>query len=86
MPAATRNRTPALQVPWCDDEAAQAFVASHPNGATASEVTAVYGLSRQAIELIEKQAIRSMMMRLVLVGVTRTVAAGLGRSDESEAA
>jgi hypothetical protein len=83
---ATRNRTPALNVRFAEDAAAQAFVEAHPHGAPASEVAAVYGLSRQAIELIEKQALRSMALRCAVAGITRADASGLGRSEAGEEA
>lgn len=51
------------------DEAAQRFVAEHPDGATLDEVGAAIGMTRERIRQIEDDAIAKMRRRAPLAGL-----------------
>ncbi len=53
-----------------DDEQAQAFVAAHPDGATLEEIGELWGITRERVRQIERDALRQLCARLKLVGVS----------------
>lgn len=66
-----------------DDPHAQAFVASHPDGATLEEVSVHFGLTRERVRQIEERALRSLVLRLQLMGISADDVGELLRSKPS---
>lgn len=55
---------------YAEDAAAIEFVETHPGGGTLEEVGELMGLTRERIRQIEERALRKLVDRLKLVGVT----------------
>lgn len=70
-------------LPFEQDEAAQRFVAEHPDGATLEEVGNAFGLTRERMRQIEAKAIDALRKRCALAGIeAEDLAAALARRDE----
>ena len=58
---------------FCDDPAAQAFVANHPGGATFEEVGVMFGLTRERIRQIERRAFEKLRASCLIEGLAPSV-------------
>ena len=68
-PGAPRSWTWEL-LEWEDDPGAQAFLASHPGGATLEEVAAALGVTRERVRQIEALALRKCRREAQRLGVS----------------
>lgn len=57
--------------PWSDDERCRALVESHPDGMTLHEVGVAFGVSRERIRQIEEIALKRLLARCELAGISR---------------
>ena len=55
-----------------DEELVQRFVAEHPHGGTQAQVGAALGVSHQAVLMIERRAMRKVMVLLRWHHIRRT--------------
>lgn len=95
MGAPVRRRGVVYEVPealldehtrYEDDERCRRVVEAHPDGMTLAEVSMHFGVCRERIRQIEERALRSLVMRCELAGISREdVASVLGskRSDDT---
>lgn len=66
----TRARRERLEsVRFVDDAEVQAWVAERPDGASLDEIGEFFGVSRERVRQLESEALRSLAMRLALVGM-----------------
>lgn len=75
-----RRRGVAYEVPealidertrYEDDERCRRVVEAHPDGMTLEEVSTHFGVTRERIRQIEERALRSLVMRCELAGISR---------------
>jgi len=55
-----------------EEERVQRFIAEHPHGGTQAQVGAVLGVSHQAVMMIERRAMKKMMVLLRWHRIRRT--------------
>jgi len=58
--------------PTDEEERVQRFIAEHPSGATQAQIGAVLGISHQAVMMIERRAMRKVMVLLRWHHIRRT--------------
>lgn len=67
MSAATVHPT----LPFAQDDAAQRFVETHPDGGTLEEVGAALGITRERARQVEAIALKRLVLRCRVAGITR---------------